>query len=59
MIEFKLDRAVPMSEEEDEITLAAIDRCIRAADEGRVVSIEDARLRIEQWLIKSSLPKTR
>jgi len=37
-------------EQEDEATLAAIDRGIKAADEGRVVSIEEARRR--QWLTK-------
>ena len=59
MIEFKLDRPVPITEEEDETILAAIDRGIKSADEGRVVSVEDARLRIDKWLSKSSLPKTR
>lgn len=56
---FKLDRPVPMAEEEDEATLSAIDRGIKAADEGRVVSAEEARQRVQQWLSKSSTPKTR
>jgi hypothetical protein len=34
---------VPLTEEEDEETLAAIDRGIKAADEGRVVSSEEVR----------------
>ena len=59
MAELKVDRPVPMTEEEDEATLAAIDRGIQAADEGRVVSLKDARQRIQKWLSKSSSPKTR
>ena len=39
-----------MTDEEDEATLAAIDRGIKAADEGRVVSIEEVRQRIQKWL---------
>ena len=51
--------SVPLTEEEDEETLAAIDRGIKAADEGRVVSSEEARRRMQEWLTKSSSPKTR
>jgi predicted transcriptional regulator len=42
--------------EEDEATLAAIDRGIKAADEGRVVPAEEVRRRMQQWLTKSSTP---
>jgi len=59
MAEFKLDHPVPMTEQEDEATLAAIDRGIKAADEGCVVSAEEARQRVQQWLSKFSTPKTR
>jgi predicted transcriptional regulator len=59
MAERKLDHPVPMSEEEDDATLAAIDRGIQDADEGRVVSAEEARQRVLQWLSKSSIPKKR
>ena len=59
MAELKLDHPVPMTEEEDEATLAAIDRGIRAAEEGRVVSAEDARRRVQTWFSKSCTPKTR
>jgi hypothetical protein len=40
-----MDHSVPMTEEEDEATLAAIDRGIQDADAGRVVSAEEARQR--------------
>jgi predicted transcriptional regulator len=46
-------------DEEDEATLAAIDRGIKAADEGRVVSFEEARRRLREWLTRSSSAKTR
>jgi predicted transcriptional regulator len=59
MAEASLDQPVPMTEEEDETTLAAIDRGIQAADEGRVVPSEEARQLVRQWLSKSSTPKTR
>jgi predicted transcriptional regulator len=49
-----LDYPVPMTEEEDEATLAAIDQGIKDADEGRVVSLDEARQRIQKWLSKSS-----
>jgi predicted transcriptional regulator len=56
MPELDFDRPVrELTEEEDEATLAAIDRGIKDADEGRTVSIEEARLHIQQWLTKSSL----
>jgi predicted transcriptional regulator len=57
----KLDfsESTPVLEEEDEATLAAIDRGIKAADEGRVVPLEEVRLRMNQWLTRSSSPKTR
>ncbi len=32
---------------------------MKTADEGRVVSAEKARQRIQQWLLKSSTTKTR
>ena len=49
----------PILDEEDEATLAAIDRGVKAADEGRVVSFEEARRRLREWLTRSSSPKTR
>ncbi len=49
----------PILDEEDEETLAAIDRGIKDADEGRVVSVEEVRRRMQKWLTKSSTQKTR
>jgi predicted transcriptional regulator len=54
-----LTQSVPMTEEEDEETLAAIDRGIRDADEGRLVPLEEVRQRLARWNIKSSSPKPR
>jgi predicted transcriptional regulator len=53
------DEPAPILDQEDETTLAAIDRGIKAADEGRVLPIEGVRERMKQWLSKSSSPKTR
>ena len=36
----------------DAATLAAIDRGVKAADEGRTVSLEEARNMIPQWISK-------
>jgi hypothetical protein len=57
----KLDfnEPAPILEEEDEATLVAIDRGIKAADEGRLVTAEEVRQRMQKWLTESSSPKTR
>jgi len=58
MAEAKFDHPVPeLTGQEDAETLAAIDRGIEDAREGRVVSLEDARRYIDQWHSKSSSPK--
>jgi predicted transcriptional regulator len=44
--------------EVDEETLAAIDRGIKAADEGRVVPLEEVRRRMQEWPTKSFSRKT-
>jgi len=54
-----LTQAVPMTQEEDEETLAAIDRGILDADEGRLIPLEEVRQRLTRWNIKSSSPKPR
>jgi len=51
-----VEDASSILDEEDEATLAAIDRGIKAADEGRVVPAEEVRQRMQQWLTKSSTP---
>jgi predicted transcriptional regulator len=53
-----LNESAPILDEEDEETLAAIDRGIKAADEGRVVPLEDVRRRMQTWLTKPSSQKT-
>ena len=53
------DDSAPILDEEDDATLAAIDRGIKAADDGRVLSLEEVRRRMEQWATQSSSPKTR
>jgi predicted transcriptional regulator len=55
---FDFDGAEAILDEEDEGTLAAIDRGIKDADEGRVVPAEEVYERMEQWLSKSSTPKS-
>ena len=50
---------VPMTEDEDEETLAAIDRGIKDADEGRTVSLEEARNMIPKWISKFESRKPR
>ena len=56
----KLDfnKRLNILKDEDEATLAAIDRGIKAADEGRVVPLEGVRNRVKKWLTKSSSQKT-
>ncbi len=60
MPELNFDLPLPeLIDEEDEATLAAIDRGIKDAEEERTISIEEARLHIEHWLTKLSSPKKR
>lgn len=46
------DNPAPILEEEDEETLAAIDRGIKAADEGRTIPLEEVRKMIPKWISK-------
>ena len=45
-----LTQPIPLVEEEDEETLAAIDRGIEAADEGRTVALDEVRKMIPDWV---------
>lgn len=47
-----LNQSIPLVEEEDEETLAAIDRGIKDADEGRTVSSDEVRKMIPEWISK-------
>ena len=59
MVDLKLQ--VPATDEVavDAETLAAIDRGIKDADEGRIVSIDEVRKMIPKWISKfeSQLPR--
>jgi predicted transcriptional regulator len=54
MRELDWNQPVPMTEEEDEETLAAIDRGVQSADEGHLVPIEEVRKRLARWNTKST-----
>ena len=50
---------VPIKQDEDEATLAAIDRGIQDAKERRTVSLEDVRKLLPKWITDSSSRKNR
>ena len=52
MIDLKLQVPATEEVEVDAETLAAIDRGIKAADEGCAVSLEEARKMIPKWISK-------
>jgi predicted transcriptional regulator len=52
MVDLKLQVPVTEEVEVDEETLAAIDRGIKDADEGRTVSIDEVREMIPEWISK-------
>lgn len=52
-------RSDHLLDEEDEQTLAAIDRGLKAADEGRLIPAEEVRRRLGKWLTESSTPPKR
>jgi predicted transcriptional regulator len=56
-VDLDFSETVPMTEDEDEETLAAIDRGIQDADQGRTVSLDEARELIPKWISKSASPK--
>jgi predicted transcriptional regulator len=46
------NQPVPLAEEEDSATLAAIDCGTCDADQGRTVSLDEARRLIPEWISK-------
>ncbi|MBI3472118.1 MAG: hypothetical protein HY013_12245 [Candidatus Solibacter usitatus] len=59
MIDLKLQVPVTDKVEVDAGTLAAIDRGIKDADEGRIVPIDDVRKMIPKWISKFESQKPR
>ena len=62
MAELKPDDLFVSNEEEVEVdaeTAAAIERGIKAADEGRVVSSDEVKKLIAEWISKSTTPSPR
>jgi hypothetical protein len=53
-VDIDFNAPVPLTEAEGEETLAAIDRGIQDADQGRTVSLEEARELISKWISKSA-----
>jgi predicted transcriptional regulator len=59
MVDLKLQTPAAEEVEVDAETLAAIDRGIKDADEGRTVSVDDARKMISKWISKFELQQPR
>ena len=59
MVDLKLDVPETEAVEVDAETLAAIDRGIKDADEGRTVSIDEVRKMIPKWISKFESQKPR
>lgn len=57
--EFDLVKPVPVIDEEDGETLAAIDEGVRDANSGRTSTIEKVRKLLPQWITESSSRKGR
>ena len=58
MIDLKLEIPVTDKVKVDAETLAAIDRGIKDADEGRTVSIDEVREMIPKWISKFESQKS-
>ena len=59
MIDLKLDVPVTEEVEVDARTMAAIDRGIADADQGRAVTLEEVRKLLPQWISKFESQKPR
>jgi predicted transcriptional regulator len=57
--ESDIQKAVPVTDDEDEATLAAIDEGIRDAKAGRSVPAEEVRKLLPKWTTGSSTRKER
>ncbi|HKN25225.1 MAG TPA: hypothetical protein VJX72_10295 [Candidatus Acidoferrum sp.] len=57
--EFEFEKPVPIKDDEDEATLAAIDEGIRDAKAGRTVTLAQVRRLLPKWITNSSSPKDR
>jgi hypothetical protein len=58
-VDLDFNETVPLTEDEDKETLAAIDRGIQVADQGRSVSLDEAREMIPKWISESASPNKR
>jgi len=57
--DFEFEEHVPIGDDEDEATLAAIDEGIRDSKDGRTVSIAEVRKLLPKWITASSSRKDR
>ena len=57
--EFDFEKPVPITNDEDEATLASIDEGIRDAKASRTTTLEQVRKLLPRWIIASSSPKER
>jgi len=58
-VKIELDRPVELKTDEDEETLAAIDRGTRDADAGRLTPLEEVEKMLSEWISKFSFPTKR
>ena len=56
---FEFENPLPMVDDEDEQTLAAIDEGIRDAEAGRTVPAEEVRKLLPKWITDSPIRKKR
>ena len=56
---FDLEDSVPVADDEDEETLAAIDEGLKDAADGRTIPSEEVRKLLPQWISASSTRKGR